>query len=65
MAGDAMPCLSQYWGMDACLLGRKSQAARRKFFELADIATNARRGKKAAPISPIALEVELRKVQCL
>jgi transposase len=29
--------------------------ARRKFFELADIAANARRGKKA-PISPIALE---------
>jgi transposase len=30
--------------------------ARRKFFELADIAANARRGKKATPISPIALE---------
>jgi hypothetical protein len=29
---------------------------RRKFFELADIAANARRGKNAAPISPIALE---------
>jgi transposase len=29
--------------------------ARRKFFELADIATNARRGKDAPPISPIAL----------
>ena len=30
--------------------------ARRKFFELADIAANLRRGKQAAPISPIALE---------
>jgi len=30
--------------------------ARRKFFELADIAANARRGKNAPPISPIALE---------
>src|SRR6202012_1164455 len=30
--------------------------ARRQFFELADIAANARRGKKAAAISPIALE---------
>ena len=29
--------------------------ARRQFFELADIAANARRGKKAAAISPIAL----------
>jgi len=29
---------------------------RRKFFELADIAANARRGKNASPISPIALE---------
>ena len=29
--------------------------ARRQFFELADIAVNARRGKKAAAISPIAL----------
>ena len=29
---------------------------RRKFFELADIAANARRGKDASPISPIALE---------
>ena len=29
--------------------------ARRKFFELADIAANARRGKNAAPISPMAL----------
>jgi len=28
--------------------------ARRKFFELADIAANARRGKDAPPISPIA-----------
>jgi transposase len=34
--------------------------ARRKFFELADIAANARRGKNAAPISPIALEVVKR-----
>jgi transposase len=30
--------------------------ARRKFFVLADIAANTRRGKTAAPISPIALE---------
>jgi hypothetical protein len=30
--------------------------ARRKFFELADAAANARRGKTATPISPIALE---------
>ena len=30
--------------------------ARRQFFELADIAANARRGKDAAAISPIALE---------
>ena len=29
---------------------------RRKFFELADIAANARRGENATPISPIALE---------
>ena len=34
--------------------------ARRKFFELADIATNLRRGKQAAPISPIALEAVKR-----
>lgn len=34
--------------------------ARRKFFVLADIATNARRGPQAAPISPIALEAVKR-----
>jgi transposase len=34
--------------------------ARRKFFELADIAANTRRGKKAAAISPIALEAVKR-----
>jgi len=34
--------------------------ARRKFFELADIAANARRGKKAPPISPLALEAVKR-----
>lgn len=34
--------------------------ARRKFFVLADIATNARRRKNAAPISPIALEAVKR-----
>ena len=34
--------------------------ARRKFFELADIAANARRGKNAAPIAPIALEAVKR-----
>jgi transposase len=34
--------------------------ARRKFFELADIAANVRRGKFATPISPIALEAVKR-----
>jgi transposase len=34
--------------------------ARRQFFELADIATNARRGNKAPAISPIALEAVKR-----
>ncbi len=34
--------------------------ARRKFFELADIAKNAREGKKGKPISPIALEAVRR-----
>jgi transposase len=34
--------------------------ARRKFFELADISANARRGKVATPISPIALEAVKR-----
>ncbi len=34
--------------------------ARRKFFELADIAKNAREGKKGRPISPIALEAVRR-----
>src|SRR5579859_3849303 len=34
--------------------------ARRQFFELADIATNARRGKTAAAISPVALEAVRR-----
>lgn len=34
--------------------------ARRKFFELADIAANKRRGKNATPISPIALEAVKR-----
>ena len=34
--------------------------ARRKFFELADIAANARRGKHAAAISPVALEAVKR-----
>jgi transposase len=34
--------------------------ARRQFFELADIAANARRGKKAPAISPIALETVKR-----
>jgi transposase len=34
--------------------------ARRQFFELADIAANARRGKMAAAISPIALEAVKR-----
>ncbi|RJG40634.1 IS66 family transposase [Mesorhizobium sp. DCY119] len=34
--------------------------SRRKFFVLADIAANAKRGKNAAPISPIALEAVKR-----
>jgi hypothetical protein len=34
--------------------------ARRQFFELADIAANARRGKKATAISPMALETVKR-----
>ena len=34
--------------------------ARRKFFVLADIAANARRGKTAPPVSPIALEAVKR-----
>jgi transposase len=34
--------------------------ARRKFFELADIAATARRGKDAPPISPLALEAVRR-----
>jgi transposase len=34
--------------------------ARRKFFELADIAANTRRGKNAPPISPVALEAVKR-----
>lgn len=34
--------------------------ARRKFFELADIATSRRRGRNAAPISPIAFEAVTR-----
>ena len=33
---------------------------RRKFFELADIAASARRGKQAPPISPLALEAVTR-----
>jgi transposase len=34
--------------------------SRRKFFALADIAANAKRGKNAAPISPMALEAVKR-----
>ncbi|MCK5931673.1 Transposase [Fulvimarina manganoxydans] len=34
--------------------------SRRRFFELADIARSARRGKNAAPISPLALEAVKR-----
>ena len=34
--------------------------SRRKFFELADIAASARRGKNATPISPLALEAVKR-----
>jgi transposase len=39
--------------------------SRRKFFELADIAKNARRGRPAAEISPIALEAVRRIDQLL
>jgi transposase len=38
--------------------------ARRQFFELADIAANARRGKKATAISPIALQA-VRRIDML
>ena len=38
--------------------------ARRKFFELADIAGNVRRGKRAPPISPLALEA-VRRIDAL
>jgi transposase len=38
--------------------------ARRKFFELADVAANTRRGKDAAPISPMALEA-VRRIDAL
>ena len=38
--------------------------ARRQFFELADITANARRGKKAAAISPVALEA-VRRIDML
>jgi transposase len=38
--------------------------ARRKFFELADIAANARRGKDAPPISPIAFEA-IKRIDAL
>jgi transposase len=38
--------------------------ARRQFFELADIAANARRGRNAATISPVALEA-VRRIDVL
>jgi transposase len=38
--------------------------ARRQFFELADIAANARRGKQAPAISPVALEA-LKRIDAL
>ncbi len=38
--------------------------ARRRFFELADIATNARRGRQAPAISPIALEA-IKRIDAL
>lgn len=38
--------------------------ARRKFFVLADIATNAKRGKNAAAISPVALEA-IKRIDAL
>jgi transposase len=40
--------------------GRPYHHSRRKFFVLADIAANAKRGKNAAPISPMALEAVKR-----
>ncbi len=38
--------------------------SRRRFFELADIASNARRGRDAVPISPIALEA-IRRIDAI
>ncbi|WP_246703874.1 IS66 family transposase [Rhizobium sp. SEMIA 4085] len=38
--------------------------SRRKFFVLGDIATNAKRGKNATPISPVALEA-VRRIEAL
>lgn len=38
--------------------------ARRKFFELADIAASSRRGRNAAPISPLALDA-VRRIDAL
>jgi len=40
--------------------GRPCHHSRRKFFVLADIAANAKRGKNAALISPMALEAVKR-----
>jgi transposase len=40
--------------------GHPCHHARRQFFELADLAANARRGRKAPAISPIALEAVKR-----
>jgi transposase len=44
--------------------GRPYHHSRRKFFVLADIAMNAKRGSKAVPISPIALEA-VRRIDAL
>ena len=59
-----------YSGYNALYVGGRSPGpiaeaacwahSRRKFFELADIAASARRGKNAPPISPLALEAVKR-----
>ncbi|MGB3555387.1 MAG: IS66 family transposase [Jannaschia sp.] len=62
--------MDAYAGFNGLYLGDRKSApitkalcwahARRKFFELADIAASTRRGKSAPPISPLALEAVTR-----
>jgi hypothetical protein len=54
--GSMLPVASPARSSKICAGGH----ARRKFFELGDIAANARRAKNAPPISPIALEAVKR-----